>query len=208
MFEEEIYAADGTATSVESRFSRFDVEGGTGRAGVVRDISERIEIQRELELYATIVETVPDGVYALDEDERFVLVNQAFCDLVGYDCEELLGASPTLVNNERVNERANEFERQMQTGVEGTGTLSFEIQTTDGDFAPVEGHVRPYSHRDVSGRCGVVRDMSERVERERTLEQQREELTALNNLNEVVREITEAVIEQSTRAEIERTVCE
>ena len=208
VFEEEIYAADGTATTVESRFSRFDVEGGTGRAGVVRDISERIEIQRELELYATIVETVPDGVYALDEDERFVLVNQAFCDLIGYDREALLGASPPLVNNERVNERANELERQMQTGVEGTGTLSFEIQTADGDSAPVEGHVRPYSHRDVSGRCGVVRDMSERVERERTLEQQREQLTALNNLNEVVREITEAVIEQSTRAEIERTVCE
>jgi len=53
-----------------------------------------------------------------------------------------------------------------------------------------------------------------RVEREvtlqkhrRELKQQRESLAALNNLNEVVHDITEAVIEQSTREEIERTVC-
>jgi len=208
VFEEEIYDADGAATTVESRFSQFDMDGGAGRAGVVRDITDRIEAQRELELYATIVETVPDGVYALDDDDRFVLVNEAFCDLVGYDREELLGAHPTLINSEQVNERANEMEDQMHEGEGETGTLSFEIETTDGDRVPVEGHFRSYSHRDVSGRCGVTRDMSARVERERKLKQQREHLTALNNLNTVVRETIDAVIEQSTREEIERTVCE
>jgi predicted DNA binding protein len=54
----------------------------------------------------------------------------------------------------------------------------------------------------------VVRDVRERLERERELERQRERLAALNHLNGVVRDITHAVIEQSTREEIERTVCE
>ena len=43
---------------------------------------------------------------------------------------------------------------------------------------------------------------------ERTLRRQREQIAALNNLNAVVREITDAVIEQSTREEIERVVCQ
>ncbi len=48
----------------------------------------------------------------------------------------------------------------------------------------------------------------ERVSSEARLRRQREQLAALNSLNEVVREITDAVIDRSTRAEIEQTVCD
>lgn len=47
----------------------------------------------------------------------------------------------------------------------------------------------------------------ERKAHERELEQQREQLAALNHLNAVVQEVTNAVIEQSTREEIEQAVC-
>ncbi|PSP53993.1 hypothetical protein BRC67_00330, partial [Halobacteriales archaeon QH_3_68_24] len=43
---------------------------------------------------------------------------------------------------------------------------------------------------------------------EQALHRQRERLAALVNLNRTIREITDAVIDQSTRKEIERTVCE
>ncbi|PSQ47027.1 hypothetical protein BRD19_10630 [Halobacteriales archaeon SW_7_65_23] len=43
---------------------------------------------------------------------------------------------------------------------------------------------------------------------EQELIQQREQIAALNSLNEVARDITAAVIDQSTRKEIEQTVCE
>ncbi|MEY7850320.1 bacterio-opsin activator domain-containing protein [Natrarchaeobius sp. A-rgal3] len=45
-------------------------------------------------------------------------------------------------------------------------------------------------------------------EHDRTLAQQNEELTRLNHINEVIREINQGVTRASTRAEIERTVCE
>ncbi|MDS0283706.1 PAS domain S-box protein [Haloarcula onubensis] len=208
VFEEAVETATDETITVESRFRTFEVNGERRRAGVIRDITDRIERERDLELYATIVETVPDGVYALDEDDRFVLVNEAFCDLVEYDREELLGAHPTLVNSEALNRRANELAREVTAGDRTTATLELELQTASGESVPVEGHFSPYSHRDLAGRCGVARDISARVERERELTRQREQLTALNNLNRVLREITEAVIEQSTREEIERTVCE
>ncbi|SFG63351.1 GAF domain-containing protein [Halopelagius inordinatus] len=51
-------------------------------------------------------------------------------------------------------------------------------------------------------------DAAERQRAEETMERQEQRLAALNSLNQVVREITDAVIDQSTREEIERTVCE
>jgi len=53
-----------------------------------------------------------------------------------------------------------------------------------------------------------VRDISERKERERKLERQREQLAAIDDLNDTVRDIVDAVIEQSSREEIEEIVCD
>ncbi|ELZ14291.1 PAS domain S-box [Halovivax asiaticus JCM 14624] len=54
----------------------------------------------------------------------------------------------------------------------------------------------------------ILASAIDRDQRERQLVDQRERLEALNGLNEVVRELTDAVIDQSTRQEIERTVVE
>ena len=55
---------------------------------------------------------------------------------------------------------------------------------------------------------GAAQDITERKEYEQVLERQREQLAALNNLNDVVRSITDEVIDQSTRSEIEQVACE
>jgi len=56
--------------------------------------------------------------------------------------------------------------------------------------------------------ANVLAAAIERHRRERQLVQQRQQLAAVNSLNQVVRDVTTAVIDQSTRAEIEATVCE
>ncbi|KTG11554.1 bacterio-opsin activator [Haloprofundus marisrubri] len=45
-------------------------------------------------------------------------------------------------------------------------------------------------------------------EQDRTLQTQNEQLTALNRINEIIREIDQALVEAETRAEIDHTVCE
>ncbi|WP_255170215.1 PAS domain-containing protein [Natrononativus amylolyticus] len=55
---------------------------------------------------------------------------------------------------------------------------------------------------------GALVDITERKRAEKELERHRNQLEALNSLHEVVRDITDAVIEQSSREEIEETVCE
>jgi predicted DNA binding protein len=50
-------------------------------------------------------------------------------------------------------------------------------------------------------------DITEYKQRERQLEQQCDRLSTVNHLNRVIRKLTHLVLEQSTRAEIEQTVC-
>jgi PAS domain S-box-containing protein len=70
---------------------------------------------------------------------------------------------------------------------------------------------REFTEQDASFVQSVANILASAIERTRYEQQlldQREQIAALNNINEVVRGITSAVIEQSTRAEIEQTVCE
>jgi PAS domain S-box-containing protein len=71
--------------------------------------------------------------------------------------------------------------------------------------------VESFSEHDVQFVQSVANILASAIDRnegERNLRRQREQLAALNNLNAVVRDITDAVIDQSTREEIEATVCE
>ncbi|MGM0398780.1 MAG: bacterio-opsin activator domain-containing protein [Halobacteriota archaeon] len=68
-----------------------------------------------------------------------------------------------------------------------------------------------YSERDIAFVQSVANILANAIDRrrfEQELLHQREQLTALDNLNTIVREITDAVIYQSTREEIETIVCD
>jgi GAF domain-containing protein len=70
---------------------------------------------------------------------------------------------------------------------------------------------RAFTAQDATFVQAVANVLAAAIERHgygQELVRQREQLDALNSLNEVVRDIASAVVEQSTRAEIERTVCE
>ncbi|RDI70827.1 PAS domain S-box protein [Halopelagius longus] len=169
--EFEIRRRDGGTLPVESTFTPLVSDGEfRGTVGVVRDISERKERERELERYEQLVETVWDGLYALDPDDRIVLANEAMCELTGYDREELLGERPTLITSAEVNRAANELQDEMLSGGETEGALQFDIHRKDGETVPAEARLGPYEYDDgVYGRCGVIRDVTERKQFEETL---------------------------------------
>ena len=152
----------------------FEVRAYPSESGLsvyFRDITERKERERELERYEQLVETVWDGVAALDGDDRFTMVNDAFCEMAGYDREELLGEPVTRIHSEDVNEEAAELNDEVRRGERDVATLEFQLLTADGETVPVEGRFGPYKHGDTSGRVGVVRDITERKQYERELEE-------------------------------------
>ena len=64
---------------------------------IQQDITRRkemeIAIQEKEKLYRTLIEKSLDGV-AISQGGKILLANQAFCDIIGYELEELLNTSP------------------------------------------------------------------------------------------------------------------
>jgi len=157
---------DGGTLVAEATFSLLP----TGeRVGIVRDITEQQAREQKLELFERIVETVEDGVYAVSDDDRFIVVNEALCEMTGYDREELLGKKPSHIRDEWIGERAEELVAEVLDGEREEGAIEFDLNTKGGEHLSVEARVTPFSITQGTGRCGVVRDISERKEREREL---------------------------------------
>jgi PAS domain S-box-containing protein len=137
-----------------------------------QDITEQRQRQQELEEYETIIETLTDAVYVLDEAGRFTYVNDEFVALVGYDRETILGNTPSLVKDEAAVERA-EQELGRLLSSDGPETVSFEvtIRPCGGDPVVCEDHmgVLPYEGDQFNGSVGTLRDITGRKERERRL---------------------------------------
>lgn len=143
-----------------------------GSVGVVRDIQERKERERELERYETIIQAVGDPVYALDEDGLFTLVNEALATKTGYSREELEGEFIGTVVHDAGIERGREYIREL-LGTDGDHTVKYEIllQPKDGEEIPCELQMALLGAEEFAGTAGVIRDITERKRREERLEE-------------------------------------
>jgi PAS domain S-box-containing protein len=141
----------------------------TGLSVYFRDVTERTAHERELARYETIVETVGDGVYAVDEEGRFILANDALCELTGWERDDLVGRHATTIHDEEVTPRAVRLASEVAAGERDSATVELEIETKDGDRIPAETRLRPFPLGERYGRCGVVRDVTERARFEETL---------------------------------------
>ena len=139
--------------------------------GYLVDITERKERERELGWYETVVETIDDGIYVTDDEGRFTMVNEAYAGMLGRDRKELLGEHASLVVDEEVVESARETETAMREGEADDPVVEAETETASGDRLPAEATFAMIPSADGGEqRVGVVRDLSDRKQRERELE--------------------------------------
>ena len=192
-----VYAPDGALEALE---------------GFITDITDRTrateDLREERDFITQAIDSLDDLFYVVGMDGELRRWNRQISEVSGYSDDEL------------AEMRAEEFfppaERDLvdaaieETLETGRTVVEFEFLTADGSLIPYEltGAKLVDTEGDPVGIVGVGRDISEKQARERELENQREHLAALNSLNTVVRDITDAVIEQSSRREIERITCE
>lgn len=152
-----------------------------GIAGVLRDVSDKRERREELERYEAIIEAVDDGVYALDDEGQFEVVNDALVELTGFERANLLGRHTSIVKDEQTVQRAENKLRDLIHGnaVETTFELALQPKT-DGPIE-AEDHMTMLTDEDgeFAGTAGVIRDITDRKERERKLRRARERFADL-----------------------------
>ncbi|MDF9746930.1 PAS domain S-box protein [Natrinema salsiterrestre] len=198
-----VHRADGGTVPAELHIASLSdgEESFRGTVGVARDVSERKERERELEWYETMVETIGEGVYALDEEFRFTTVNQGMANLTGYPKAELtdmhldallVGEADDRTATEHVDRLSGD--RPAVVDLESARAAREQLRRSDRDIMKVEclilsadDEVIPCEVRfsalsadeDFAGTAGVVMDISERLERRRRLREERDRLSAL-----------------------------
>ncbi|WP_226481971.1 PAS domain S-box protein [Natrinema amylolyticum] len=184
-YEITVETSDGERIRCEDHLSLLPLEDGRyrGVAGVVRDITERKARERELERYETILETIPDEVYTLDDTgiiTEIVPPINAEETTTGYDPEELVGEHISIIMDDEDIATA-ETEIRALLGDDDHDHASFEMATIarDGERHPNENHIAALP-TDEDGRfrgtVGVLRNISDRKARERELKAQNERL--------------------------------
>lgn len=170
-----------------------------------RDVSERKQRRDELERYEQILDTVSDGVYALNEDEQFTYVNDGLAELTGYDRETLIGSHIGLFKSDATIKTAREavteaFHEERTGNGDGETQIDLTVETADGRAVPCQDHIALLPFEDeFRGSVGTIRDISDQVEREATLN---ELLTRTRELMvaETPTAVAETVVETVTEA--------
>lgn len=141
------------------------------RCGLARDIRERLADERELERYETIVETVEDGIYVLDENLQFSFVNDALCEMTELPRETLVGMPVTeLFEYEDEVTAAEGLRQRVVESDTSIGTIEGSLPTSEGERV-LEARYRLHPAPDGAyrGSIGVVRDVTDQRKREREL---------------------------------------
>jgi sigma-B regulation protein RsbU (phosphoserine phosphatase) len=158
---------DGDIRWVEDRTSVVrDAEGNkTHNQGIVVDITERRLAEEQLrkseEKFRRIVETAGEGFILMDENLVIVDVNEAYCKMLGYSREEILGKTP-------LDFASDEFKQFMVTNVEDILAKEYRIiegesVSKDGLRIPVliHGNTLRDDKGQVIGNMAFITDMTE-----------------------------------------------
>lgn len=133
-----------------------------------KNVSEGWENQ-----YQHLVEEAEDMLYLLDDSGRYVLVNDAMAEMSGYEKDEIVGNTPSmLLSREDIEAGENRIKRLLETKDEESDTWTVTLITKDGERIPCELRFKLLPHDDGSynGIVGVARDISERKRREQKLQ--------------------------------------
>ncbi|WP_121822332.1 PAS domain S-box protein [Halostella salina] len=166
----------------EEQAAVTEIAGGVSNVLRSMALEGRIEQQdRALHRYERLVETVGDGMYALDEDGHFMTVNNGLVEMTAYSREGLLGEHISIImNDDDVATGRGRIRELLSEDGPDTAAMEMAVHTKDGRTIPCENQIAILVDDDgrFTGTVGVLRDITERKRRERELRRQNERLEA------------------------------
>jgi PAS domain S-box-containing protein len=158
----------------------FDDDGTVSRiTGFVRDITDRKTREQELEARATAMEAATDGIAILNDDQEYVFMNDAHAAIYGFDDpDELLGKSWRACYDDP---DIAQFETEILPQLSETGEWHGNMTVTAANGQTIHQDLDLQQLDDGRVVC-VVRDVTDRIEREQ----------AVRDLHETARELVQA----------------
>lgn len=150
----------------------------------VVDLSDRRKSEEQMRLAATVFAASTDGILITDSLMRVVSVNQALCDMTGYEEQELKGMSPRILQSGRTTP---EQYRELWDSLLGNGYWRGEIvdRKKSGALLPLNISIRGVknSDGDITHYVATLTDITERKAAEEYLRHiaQHDILTGLPN---------------------------
>ena len=170
-----VSTADGETHFVHAGYRLPEALGGY-RMEVFEHVTATVNREARIELLEVLVEASKDGLYTLDKEGNIEFYNATFAEMLGYDDDELTGrhASSVLVDGELKRGQARVAEI-IGDGDRNSARVDLTFLTKDDDPVEMEVHftLLPAEDGAYAGLMGVARDISERKQRERELQEYR-----------------------------------
>lgn len=142
------------------------------------DITERRAMEEQLrdatQFLTSVINAVPDPLFVKDEDHRFIQVNNAFCQFMGYSAGELLGKDDYAIVGK---EEADLFRAQDNLAFASGQSLENEESLTDRYGVRRHLLTKKATHRLPSGQrvlTGLIVNITNRKEIEERLREAKE----------------------------------
>jgi PAS domain S-box-containing protein len=184
---------DGSLVPVEISLSPVVVDGRTYTIASVRDITAQRELQAERDRISAALDASADGVFLLDEHMQIRYANQGAASLFAVPMADLPGRSlAALLPDAALLDAVGE----LRDGRRDRVNLTAKIMRDDGSVSSVEVVVEAAPDpRPVSYLC-LVRDISGRIESERTLRRAEEALLLAQDRERIARDLHDNVIQR------------
>ncbi|MGQ4554968.1 PAS domain S-box protein [Halobellus sp. GM3] len=176
-----ILGADGVERQVEYAATTNVVPGQ--HLVVSRDITERVERDAELQSKTQAMDEAPVGITLADpnqEDNPLVYANRRFCELTGYEAEEILGRNCRFIQDDDTDSAVIS---RIREAVEARESVTETIRNRRKDGTTFWNRLTIAPVRDETGALvsfvGFQEDVTDRIEREQALEATTQRLHAI-----------------------------
>lgn len=145
----------------------------------IRDVTQQLRVQKELEKLSIIVEQIDDLVMMTDIEGRITYVNQAYCLHTGYSREKLLESNPKIFKS---NQHDKDFYKNLwNTILEGNVyRATFINKKENGDFFYEDKTITPL--KDEKGTITGFASTGKDVTKETLLNQQIQHIATVDQL--------------------------
>lgn len=190
-YERTFFHADGTQILTEVSITLVRDANGNPRyiQSIVRDIRERKNAEHALaserNLLRTLIDAIPDPIFALNREHQFILSNRAHWSGLGLQSNDaILGKNTTQV---LLSERLDRYNSSDEIVLRGGQTLTEIIEDTWGGeskwFQITKTPLEDRQNR-VYGLVGIARDITASWESERVLQRHLNHLLSLQHVDE------------------------